>query len=170
MLADGARPSCASRANETTHETADESGRLTLASSTANISLGLTRGEPAHHSRSHRIDPVGDNQAMPRDGITMSDRGGSRRTRAVPPDLRACEIEFCDVGGRPYADDLHGVEAVDDVGFSPCWAAESPGSARTRHVPGLLWRLIIGKWHRRLHCVPSRRLCVPSRRLYVTSP
>ena len=31
--------------------------------------------------------------------------------------LRGCGIEFCDFGGRPSADDLHGVEAVDDVGF-----------------------------------------------------
>ena len=85
MPANGARPTRASRANETTNETAAESGRLTLANSTADISLDLTRGEPAHHSRPHRIDPVGDNQAIPRDGTTMSDRGGSRRTRAVPP-------------------------------------------------------------------------------------
>ena len=59
--------------NETTNETAAESGRLTLASSTAGILLGLTRGEVARkagHAGSRRQS----HQAMPRDGITLSDR------------------------------------------------------------------------------------------------
>jgi len=45
--------------------------------------LRLTRGEPAHQSRSPRIESVGDNQATSIDGITLSDRKVEENARTA---------------------------------------------------------------------------------------
>src|SRR5690348_14472283 len=86
-------------ANETTNETAAESGRLTLANSTAEILLGLTRGElgrKAGHAASRRQPASGHAERRPHtsDRELRGERAPSRlhaRRRARKCRLRRAE-------------------------------------------------------------------------------
>ena len=69
------------RMNETTNETAAGAGGMTPARGVGELLLRLTCGGPACQRRSRRSELVVDNPAMPLGGITLSERGGSRRTR-----------------------------------------------------------------------------------------
>jgi hypothetical protein len=117
-------------ANETTNETAAESGRLTLANSTAEILLGLTRGELARkagHAASRRQPASGHAERRPH----TSDRSFAENARRA-----ACTL----VGARKCR--LRRAEWVVRVAAAAVWWSWSSGGLALGQCTGRMSVLV----------------------------